>query len=86
MGDSPSPQYGLPLDRESTRFKAFCAKQRFTLEEFACLLAGIDPTSFDGSPASNAVFDVKVGGYVRLLKEAEKETIQPWLTEDDVPF
>ena len=83
MGNaSPVPQYGLPFDRESLRYKAFCAKQKFTLEEFACLLAGIDPTSFDGSFESWEVFEAKVGGFLRLLKEKELQRVN----EDDVPF
>lgn len=81
---SPSPQYGLPVDRESLRFKAFCAKQKFTLEEFACLLAGVDPASFDGSMESYEVLYAKVGGYLRLLQEEEIATKQ--LKEEDVPF
>ncbi len=73
MGETASPKYGLPLDRESMKFEALLKKQSFTLAEFACLLAGIDPASFDGSDESNEVFEAKVGGYLKLLKKEERE-------------
>ena len=78
----PSP-YGKPIDRESTRFQAFAAKRFFTPEEFACLLAGVDPTTFDGSLASDDVFSVKAGGYLRLIEE---EITERKKVDDDVPF
>lgn len=83
MGEKypPSP-YGKPFDKTTMAYKAFTAKRSFTLDEFACLLAGIDPCSFDGSLAANSVKQEKIGAFLRLLEEDLKE-VEDY---DDVPF
>ena len=74
MGEKypPSP-YGKPFDKTTTVYKAFTAKRSFTPNEFACLLAGVDPFSFDGSAESNSVKREKIGAFLRLLDEDLKE-------------
>lgn len=82
MGEKypPSP-YGKPFDKTTLAYKAFTAKRSFTPDEFACLLAGIDPCSFDGSLASDSVKQEKIGAFLRLLAEDLKE-----VEDIDVPF
>lgn len=83
MGDTNSPSpYGKPFDKTSAAYKAFAAKRRFTLDEFACLLADVDPFSFDDSSASNSVKREKIGAFLRLLDEDLKE-VEDY---EDVPF
>lgn len=65
--------YGKVLDKNGLPFKAFSKKKFFKLDEFACILANIDPLSFDDSFKSGAEFDKKVGLMLRLLREEEKE-------------
>ena len=85
MGDTNPPlPYGKPFDKTSAAYKAFAAKRRFTLDEFACLLAGIDPRTFDGTLESNCVKAEKIDSFVRLLEEDIQE--KPRWGEDDVPF
>lgn len=74
--------YGKPLDKSSPQYAVLINKSRFTLFEFACLQAGIDPASFDGSFLSEEVKEAKVGPYLReLLAVVEKEE-----NDDDCPF
>lgn len=83
MGEKypPSP-YGKSFDKTTAAYKAFIAKRSFTPEEFACLLANVDPCSFDGSLAANSVKQEKIGAFLRLLEENLKE-VEDY---DDVPF
>lgn len=80
----PSP-YGKPFDKTTVAYKAFTAKQTFTPEEFALLLAGLDPASFDGSIASNSVMWEKAGWALRLIQEGIKD-VKDTEDYDDVPF
>ncbi len=74
--------YGKPLDKASPQYAVLINKTRFTLFEFACLQAGIDPASFDGSLLSEEVKESKIGPYVReLLAAVEKDE-----SYDDCPF
>ena len=74
-------QYGRPLDKTSTQYATLIRKKKFTIFEFACLQAGIDPTSFDGSFLSGEVEEIKLGPYIReLLGSITKEK-----GEDDGP-
>ena len=85
MKDSNRPDrtsYGKPLDKTSPQYAVLINKTRFTLFEFACLQAGIDPASFDGSLISEEVKEAKVGPYLReLLAAVEKEE-----NDEDLPF
>lgn len=82
MGERyPSLPYGKPFDKSSLAYKAFAAKRKFTLEEFACLLAGVNPCSFDGSMRSDSVKEEKIGPFVRLLEEEINDK-----KFDDCPF
>lgn len=75
--------YGKPIDKNSAHFKAFSKKKFFKIEEFACLLAEIDPVSFDDSLKAASVFLVKVGPFVDLLKEEEKYISGEDFLDDD---
>lgn len=83
MGEKypPSP-YGRPFDKTTAAYKAFIAKRSFTPDEFACLLADIDPRTFDGSLSANSVKQEKIGAFLRLLEEDLKE-VEGY---EDVPF
>lgn len=78
---SSQSQYGTPIDKTSMSYRAFISKKWFKPSEFACLLAEVDPQSFDGSYKSYDVYEVKVAPYVRLIEEHLEE-----IDDFDCPF
>lgn len=72
--ESSTPlQYGRPINSNPTVHKLYAAKTFFSVEEFALLLVGIDPTSFDGTELSNKVKKEKVSGVINLIWEEIEE-------------
>ena len=78
---SNQSQFGTPIDKTSMSYRAFISKRWFKPSEFACLLAEVDPCSFDDSLKSGQVFEIKVGSYVRLIEEHLEE-----IDDFDCPF
>lgn len=76
--------YGKPIDKTALSYKAFIAKKFFTPREFACLLAEIDPTSFDGTTESEQVFLSKVQSYVNAIEENIEPATR--LVPSNIPF
>lgn len=72
--ESSTPlQYGRPINSNPTVHKLYAAKTFFSVEEFALLLVGIDPTSFDGTELSNKVKKEKISGVINLIWEEIEE-------------
>lgn len=65
----PPLQYGKPIESNPTVCKLYATKTTFTVEEFALLLVGVDPTSFDGTEFSNKAKKEKISGVLSLIQD-----------------
>lgn len=61
------------LDCDNLQTYLFLKQEYFTLKEYACLIARVDPYSLDDSVDAKEIFSSLVAPFLRLMRESERE-------------